>query len=560
MSPLPPPDPSSSYLDFPALTAWCQDLARLLPQWISLESLGKSRHGRDLWLLTLHGGDRDPSHCPTLWLDGGTHAAEWAGVMACLSAAHRWAMGLANGEEELCAWFRSHTVCIAPCISPDGFQALHDGAPFLRSTLRLPRESVHRQGLDPRDLDGDGVVRWMRWRDRGGAFALDPEAPLGVRPRRLDDDPSQACFLCSEGDFLHWDGMRWTGAPLLHGLDLNRNFPAHWTPFSMFGMDGGDYPLSEPESRAVMEAVVARPGIAAVVTHHTYTGCLLTQPYRADSPLSDPDILLMEHLAREAVEGTGYRVFRTHPDFTYDPKRAIVGVWADTLATVLGIPGYTLEIWDPYGDAGIEVKDPAKMFFQPDAQVVSRLMGHFASQPGAVSPWRPFLHPQLGEVELGGLDYLRTIRNPPLPQLPLECDKAFRIVEKMRLSLPQIRVEAKKERVADGIHRVEVQLDNLGFLGTSPLRRGEEIGATPKVTVELLLPEGVRLREGATVVALPHLSGWGDLRVGEGRHGLYPGLSSQGNRAVAVFWVEGDGGPMEVRWKAGRAGRGRVAV
>ena len=49
----------------------------------------------------------------------------------------------------------------------------------------------------------------------------------------------------------------------------------------MFGMDSGDYPLSEPESRATVEAFRARPRIAAAVTNHTYTGCILTHPYHA---------------------------------------------------------------------------------------------------------------------------------------------------------------------------------------------------------------------------------------------------------------------------------------
>ena len=52
----------------------------------------------------------------------------------------------------------------------------------------------------------------------------------------------------------------------------------------------------------------------------------------------------METLAREAVEGTEYRVFRVHPDFTYDPNKPIVGVWADTMCTVFGVAGFTLEL------------------------------------------------------------------------------------------------------------------------------------------------------------------------------------------------------------------------
>ena len=70
-----------------------------------------------------------------------------------------------------------------------------------------------------------------------------------MRHRRLDDRPEDAFFFCSEGTFIHWDGVAWVDAPREFGLDLNRNFPGSWAPFRMFGMDGGAYPLSEPESR-----------------------------------------------------------------------------------------------------------------------------------------------------------------------------------------------------------------------------------------------------------------------------------------------------------------------
>ena len=45
--------------------------------------------------------------------------------------------------------------------------------------------------------------------------------------------------------FKNWDGEKLTSAPFHYGFDLNRNFPGNWAPFSMFGMNGVDYPLKE---------------------------------------------------------------------------------------------------------------------------------------------------------------------------------------------------------------------------------------------------------------------------------------------------------------------------
>lgn len=549
------PYTGKSYLDWPAVEAWCRAAAAAHPEWVALTTAGRSREGRPLLLLTIGApGDRDRR--PGFWLDGGTHASEWTGVMAALYTASRWITALAEGDAATRAWFGAHTAHIMPCISPDGFDAVCRGEPYLRSGRRPPPTGTVRIGLDPQDIDGDGAVRLMRWRHPAGPFVADPALPVYMRPRRLDDDPADAWFVCDEGLLLEWDGARWSSASLAHGLDLNRNFPVRWSPFSMFGMDGGAYPLSEPESRAVVDAFAARP-IGAGLTLHTYAGALLTQPYRPDSPLGGDDIELMERLGREIVEGTDYRALRVHPDFTYDDKNPIVGVWADTMADTFGVPGYTLELWDPFRFAGVENKKPAKFFGDPDPAVVRGLVAAFAALPGAAPPWQPFEHPQLGAVEIGGIDYLRTIRNPPPSLLPAECERGYRVADALRRALP--RVEATLRLDPDGeLTRVTLVLENIGYLSTAGLRRGERLVATPAVSAHLTCHDDTALADGGAGRVLEHLDGWGSVR-GFGGHPIYPALAPRGHRAATTWWIRGNG-RVEVAWHAGRGGRGRVSA
>ncbi len=555
------PIPFDRYLSWHEIAATCRQLAQEHPDLVTLETIGSSRQGNSLLLLTVASPEGPPvADRPAFWLDGGTHAAEWTGVMSALYSVQRWIQGLRAGDPELRDWFSRNAAFVMPCMSPDGYQALHDGAPFLRSTLRPPREGQLRVGLEPRDMDGDGEVRWMRWRHPAGPYVQDEEIPLFMRARRLDDDPSAAFFVCSEGEFLEWDGQRWAAAPLRFGLDLNRNFPGHWQPFQMFGMDGGEVPLSEPESRAVVDAVRARPGIAAALTNHTYTGALLTQPYRDPSPLSAADIDLMEALAKDAVRGTGYRCIRVHPDFVYDPKQAIVGVWADTLSTVLGIPGYTLELWDPFAFAGVDNARPAEFFRMPDEQVLRGLFRRFAAGeagPEAVTPWRPCLHPQLGEVEIGGLDYMRTVRNPPDALLRAECEKGHAVAERVRRSLPRLSVQVQERDLGGGLREIQAVAENQGFLPTSGLLLAEQQGMVARLQLRLELGPGLSLATGSAAVDIGHLDGWGSMRVGASRHALYPALPARGHRAVARWVVLGDG-PVAVSWEGGRCGRGRT--
>lgn len=547
-----------AYLDFEQVEAWCRQAVDAIPRWASVESVGESLLGRPMLLITLGLDDARRDSRPAFWLDAGTHASEFTGVMAALYTLNRWVEALAAGDADTEAWFSRHTVYVMPCISPDGFHAMCHGSPFMRSTLRPPRDGEVRVGLSPQDMDGDGDILQMRWKHPAGSFVVSEEDPRVMRPRRVGDAPEDAWFVASEGQFLAWDGVSWTRASHLHGLDLNRNFPGSWRPFSMFGMDGGAYPTSAPESRAVVEAFAARANICAAVTHHTYSGCILTQPYRAETPLHKGDIDLMEALARDAVLDTDYDVFKVNPGFTYDPKQSITGVWADTMTTTFGVPGYTVELWSPVRWAGLET-DPMDFLLNQKPEDTLALVRQ-AIKEDLWHDWRPFEHPQLGPVELGGLKYLETVRNPPLPRLPEECRKGHAIVEAVRQALPRVEVTTRVASLGHGHWRLDVILENLGFLPSSALAHGENLQGTPAVSVKIE-GQGVQCLSGDLEQSLHHLDGWGQTRVGAARNPVYAGLPLRGHRAVASWTLKADAGTSAtLRWIAGRAGRGELTV
>ncbi len=548
MSPTRQPYPSLDELD-----AFVSDLATRLSEWVEVVEIGRSLQGRSIGLVTLGRRDGGRDHRPAFWLDAGTHCAEWAGVSAAVDAMERWTQGLSDGGE-MADWLSEHTIHVVPCISPDGYAAMLAGAPYTRSTLRPPPKGALRVGWSPQDMDGDSVVRLLRWRHPAGAFVVDEDEPLHMRMRRLQDDPDDAFFVAEEGQFVNWDGTRWTGAPREFGLDLNRNFPGSWRPFSMFGMDAGAFPGSAPEARAVLDALHARPQVSAAITLHTFTGALLTAPYRANGPLSEADQMLMGALAEDAVEGTGYDAIAVHPNFTYDPKNPIGGVWADTLATVFGVAGFTLEIWDPFGPAGVKPESVARFFRSPEPEVLLGLVRHYADQPGT-RPWTAFDHPQLGAVEIGGLELQRTVRNPPEAALPAELDRVFTIVDRARRALPQVRCRCVARSLGSENIELQVIFENAGFLNTGGLAHAETVARVPGLRMEVVDVNGVVV----DVRDVGHLDGWGATRVGAGAMPLMPGLPKRGHRAVETVVVTGQG-PWTVRWQSTRSGRGAVVV
>jgi len=171
-----------------------------------------------------------------------------------------------------------------------------------------------------------------------------------------------------------------------------------------------------------------------------------------------------------------------------------------------------------------------------------------------VSEWTEVEHPQLGTVEVGGLDYMRTVRNPPIALLPAEVGRGATVADRMLSSTPQLTV-ALRTREDGGVFIVDAVIENVGFLPTASSAHAETLELVAPIRVELSLDEGLALVDGETVQSVGQLDGWGSLQVGPSRHAIYPGLGARGPRALARWIVKGSGG-VRVSWSSARAGSG----
>ncbi|VDM94810.1 unnamed protein product, partial [Onchocerca ochengi] len=159
------------------------------------------------------------------WIDGGIHAREWAAPHTALYFIHQLTSRYGN-DEEITKYVDELTWIIVPCLNPDGYE-------FTRSST------------DP------SIRLWRKNR-----------SPLA----------------CQRDEWGHKRCCR--------GVDLNRNFDFH---FKESGSSDdpcaetyqGKAPFSEPETRAVRDAVLSnryRGRIDAFVTLHTYSQ-LWIHPY-----------------------------------------------------------------------------------------------------------------------------------------------------------------------------------------------------------------------------------------------------------------------------------------
>src|SRR6186713_195708 len=268
------------YLDYETLTQQLQHWEKEFPELVRLESLGQTPEGRELWLAVV--GAEPERIRPAVWVDGNMHAAELCGsnvALALIEAVLELHLSGEGGALGLSESVRQNAkqalFYVLPRMSPDGAEKVLTTGRVVRSVPRDERQDTRRPRWRGQDLDGDGQVLMLRYKDDTGEFVESAEEP-GLMLRRQVDDPGPYYHLGIEGLIEHFDGVTVpaSGAFDDHFPDLNRNFPWGWAP-EPEQEGAGAFPTSEPESRAVVEFATRHPNIFAWANYHTFGGVFI---------------------------------------------------------------------------------------------------------------------------------------------------------------------------------------------------------------------------------------------------------------------------------------------
>jgi murein tripeptide amidase MpaA len=508
-----PPVRFDTYYRYDALTRLLHAYAEEYPHLVRIQSIGKSYEGRDIWLLTITnfatGTDNEK---PALWVDGNIHASEVSPSTACLYLIHRLVHEYGT-HPSITRCLDTRVFYICPRVNPDGAEwALADKPKIIRSSTRpYPYEEDPIGGLVTEDIDGDGRMLMMRIPDPNGPWKKHPQEPRLMVRREPDEVGGDYYRLLPEGRFDEpFDPAILTLQPKKEGLDLNRNFPAHWRQ-EHEQPGAGPYPTSEPEVRAIADFIVKHPNITGGITFHTWGGVLL-RPYshQSDEAFPAEDLWTYQKIGAKGTEITGYPNISVFHDFKYHPKEYISGVFDDWLYDHLGIFAWTVEIWSPQRQAGISdykfidwyrehpVEDDLKLLRWSDEVLGGK---------GYVD-WYTFDHPQLGQVELGGWDVMYAWRNPPPPFLEKEVALFPDWLVWHLLISPKLELyEAKATPLGEGLYQVRLVVQNSGWLPTYITKKALEKKVVRGVVAEIELPEGATLRTGKPREELGQLEG-----------------------------------------------------
>ncbi|HSM04182.1 MAG TPA: M14 family metallopeptidase [Longimicrobiales bacterium] len=584
---------AQEYLPFEALTDELESLAGSSDK-ASLRSLGESHEGRDVWLMTLGSPDGPPLETrPGLLVVGNLQGDHVVGSTLAVEAI-RYLLAADGTDDDVTRLLAENVVYVVPRLNPDGAEAMFGDVTRDRRGNVFPWDDDNDGRIDedgPDDLNGDGLVTLMRVPDPAGAFLLDPDEPRLLK--RADpaagEDGTFTLYLEGRDD----DGDGFYNEDAADGVDLDRNFQ-HAYPY--WAADAGRYMVSEPESRALMDFVVANRNIAAVLTFGL-TDNLVTPP-DARGALAGarmPDLAAFAAESNDGIDDVG--VFRTggggfgfgfgggpqlrgaqpgrdnDPNAGRRPSTTVHQADQDYYATVsrayreltgieevglhrepagaffefgyfhYGVPSFSTPGWglpEAGGDEGEGEGGGARARSEGglDAQLLARLEG---AGIDAFVPWESVQHPTLGAVEVGGFrPYVLT--NPPEAELAALGEAHGAFVARLGGMLPRVRiVDTSVTAHGGGVFTVEATIENSGYLPTS-LRHGVVAGAVDATLVQ------IQVEPDAIVT-------------GDDKSATVERLEGSGSRQTFSWLIRGDSGDrVEIRLRAQKGGSDTATV
>ena len=341
---------------------------------------------------------------------------------------------------------------------------------------------------------------WTRCADGRFLVAAGP----GDSPRYL---------LTMEGRDDDGDGSFNEDAP--GGVVLDVNFPVErlgpWT-----GELNGPLPMSEPLTRALAEAVLARRTTLVLLFQGNHGG--IAAPGGVERPdgtalLEELDLPAYQRAAALFAASTEREHGRVQPLFERRGENRR-GAALDWFYAVPGALSLEVAAWGPSLEGGADVSARDARFATednpgalPDVGALDRAWSLWLDNTrgglGFVD-WHPVDLPGGRQALVGGWEP-HTRLNPPPEMLARSLAGLPEFVRELVASRPRLEISAQFERSGE-VCRISARVRNVGLLPTrlavSAARPGPDA-----LTLELGLPPGSRLLAGESVCRLPRLLG-----------------------------------------------------
>jgi hypothetical protein len=458
-----------------------QDLQKQYPQLADISTIGKSRMGRDQFLLTITAKSTGkPEEKTAMWVDGAIHGNEINGVTCSLYTAW-YLLTRYDYDPYVYELVNTRTFYILPGLNVDA----NDSYASYPNTANNPREPYRPEDNDgdglydedqTEDVDGDGEISIMWVEDPAGDYKLSPDKRRFVRITDPEDAAKRFRRIGEEGYDNDGDGR--INEDDIGGPDPNRNFAYGWDLGS-----GWPYPLSESETRNVFEFQRKHNNIFASFHFHN-TGRLIMfaappdnrgtmtpeQRQQAEARVTQQ---LQEMRKNNKYAQLFSRTVAPENRTDMETQTAIVTQGArilkDYTPTISGLSGqaqansyymlgayaYLIELWgSPAFEADVDNDG------RVDDEEMMQWIDIELSGEGWIAP-RSFKHPDLGEVWIGGAAKKHVTRTPPARYMETEALRNAQFVLYCASQFPKVEVGPVSVTPATGdLYWIDVAVRN----------------------------------------------------------------------------------------------------
>jgi len=480
------------YYNYEEWTKIMHDMQKKYPQLTAIESAGKSRMGRDQFVLTISGKSvKNHASKPAMWVDGAIHGNEVNGIMCSLYLAW-YLLTRYDYDQYVYDLVNNTTFYIMPGVNVDA----NDSFVKHPNTGNNPREPFRPEDNDgdglydedrTEDVDGDGELSQMYMPDPEGDYKLSADKRQFVRVTDPEDKVLRFRMIGSEGFDNDGDGR--INEDDIGGPDPNRNYPAGWNLQA-----GNPYPLSENCTRNSYEYMLAHPNIFAGFHYHN-TGRLImfTNPPRATQTQAQPqaqgrpggygfgrggqqmtfeqrlaemrktnkyaqafDIQVQrgyeeDMKAQTEIVTAGARIMRNYRPTPSGGN----GMTPAATYEMLGAYAYLIELWGSPTEWA-DMNDDGRV----SAEERMTWIDLDLNGEGWVIPHK-VNHPDLGEIWIGGTQKKHMSRTPPWRYIEQETERNALFVMYCASQFPKVEIdEVKVYPATENLYWVDITVKN----------------------------------------------------------------------------------------------------
>jgi hypothetical protein len=502
------------------------------PQYAKLGSLTKTAGGKNIWMLTL--GTGQVQNKPAIAVVGGVEGNHLLGTELSIAFAEKLLQ--ASTTDSIKKMLGSTTFYVFPNMSPDESEQYFAKLKYERqgNASNTDDDRDGRLNEDPYDdLDGNGKITMMRIESPIGEYKTHPDNARVLVKADLSKGEKGIYRVLSEGIDNDKDGnFNEDGEG---GVWFNKNLTYKHPSFTP---GSGEFPVSEPEVRALLDTLHGLFNVFAVVSYSSNNNLSAPVTYNAQAAATRvPGSWMEDDVKVNAMVSDLYNKVTKTKDA---PKSAPAGgdflSWAyyHYARYSFSTPGWWVPKFIP------DTSKKEKPLSVDDATTNYVLWAQRQGITNTFNEWKTISHPDFPgqKVEVGGLDPF-VLTNPPYKMVDSIAMKQTEFLVKLAGLQPQIEIEnVQTEKLGNGLTRITMDVMNKGAI-PSHSKLGERSNWLKRVNVKINTSGNQSVISGRKVQLLNTLNAYSSQKItwlvkGSGKVSIEAGSPTTGIKIIDV--------------------------